>query len=138
MSATIESASSAIFAYTYGMDTKSWDLALSQFTDTVYIDYSAVSGPKAKLTKDSLRKYLQGLLDKEGLKVHTAISQVLPEPEDATLFLAYYSVRHYKTTQGTALKFALFGWYRYRLEESKISSLSIHVVAVEGDPSVLA
>ena len=35
-------------------------------------------------------------------------------------------------------KFALFGWYRFRLAAGRIAALAIHVSATEGDPAVLA
>lgn len=137
-SSQLAAATTAIYAYTYGMDTANWDLAVSPFTPTVDVDYSAVGAPKATMTQAELKQFLQGLLGKEGLRVHTAIAQVFPDPEDDTQFLAYYSVRHYRDQPGHTLKFAVFGWYRYQLHEGKISHLSIQVSAIEGDPATLA
>jgi hypothetical protein len=138
MGTGLELALNAIFAYAYGMDTANWELAVSQFAETANVDYSAVGMTKAAMTKSQIRTFLQGLLDKDKLKVHTAISQVFSDPAKAGHYIAYYSVRHYKGDPGQALKFAVFGWYSYALEQGKIVSLVINVSAMEGDPAVLA
>lgn len=137
MNSDIEIAYTAIFAYTYGMDTANWDLAVSEFAGDIDVDYSAVGAPKGKMTKPQLRDFLQGLLGKDKLKVHTAISQVFRNPEEANQYIAYYSVRHYKGDLGQAAKFAVYGWYSYSLQQGKIVSLTINVTAMEGDPAVL-
>ena len=84
----------AINLYTFGMDKRNWSLAVSKFSDTVDVDYSAVGAPKGIMTRGELQHFLQHLLGKDELRVHTAVSQVLVNPSDPTELIAYYSVRH--------------------------------------------
>ena len=137
MSNSLQKATEAIFAYTFGMDTADWDVAVSRFTEPIEIDYSAVGMVQAQMTKPELKVFLQELLEKPDLRVHTAISQVLENPKKPSEFIAYYSVRHYKGQLGQATKFAVFGWYSFTLQNDLIVSLKINVTALEGDPSVL-
>ncbi len=59
------------------MDTGDWDTAVSGFAETIEIDYSEVGMMQAQMTKQELKAFLQKLLEKPDLRVHTAISQVL-------------------------------------------------------------
>ncbi|MBW4695825.1 MAG: nuclear transport factor 2 family protein [Lyngbya sp. HA4199-MV5] len=137
MSNSLQKATEAIFAYTFGMDTADWDVAVNKFAESIDIDYSAVGMMQAQITKLELKAFLQELLEKPDLRVHTAISQVLENPRKPSEFIAYYSVRHYRGQMGQAAKFAVFGWYSFMLQSDLIVSLKINVIALEGDPSVL-
>jgi hypothetical protein len=138
MSNLLQKATEAIFLYTFGMDTADWDTAVSGFAESIEIDYSAVGMVQAQMTKQDLKDFLQKLLEKPDLRVHTAISQVLENPRKSSEFIAYYSVRHYKGQPGQAAKFVVFGWYSFTLQNNLVASLKINVTALEGDPSVLA
>lgn len=138
MSNSLQRATEAIYLYTFGMDTADWDTAVSAFAESIEIDYSAVGMVQAQITKQEFKAFLQELLEKPDLRVHTAISQVLENPRKPSEFIAYYSVRHYKGQPGQATKFAVFGWYSFTLQNDLVTSLKINVTALEGDPSVLA
>lgn len=137
MNTLLQEAAEAIYAYTYGMDTGNWQYATSRFAESVEVDYRQVGAPKARMSRQELQSFLQGLLGKAGLRVHTAISQVFASPTNADEFIAYYSVRHYKGALGQAETFFVFGWYTYRLQNGKVTSLTINVQAMEGNPAVL-
>jgi|GEM_PF-6707869 hypothetical protein len=138
MSTTLQEATDAIHAYTYGMDTNRWRYATSHFADEIDVDYSQVGAPKALMSNQELQQFLQGLLGKPGLRVHTAISQVLENPTTAGEYRAYYSVRHYKGEMNQAETFFVFGWYRYRLQNRKVISPAINGQAMEGNPAIPA
>lgn len=137
MDTLLQEATTAIYAYTYGMDTSNWHYATCYFASEVEVDYRQVGAPQAKMTTLELQNFLRGLLGKPDLRVHTAISQVLTNPVDPTEFIAYYSVRHYKGVLGQAETFFVFGWYTYRLRNGLITNLTINVQAMEGNPAVL-
>jgi hypothetical protein len=138
MNNALQKATEAIVAYAFGMDTADWDMAVSRFADSIAIDYSAVGMVMAQMSKQDLKAFLQNLLEKPELRVHTAISQVLENPRKPSEFIAYYSVRHYKGQLGQATQFAVFGWYSFTLQNDVVVSLKINVAALEGDSSVLA
>ncbi len=138
MSGTLQKATELISFYTFGMDTGDWELATKGFADSVEVDYSAVGAPKGQMTKVALKDFLLQLLGKNDLRVHTAISQIFENPKEPQEYIAYYSVRHYKGQLGQGNKFAVFGWYSYKLHDNLIVSLKINVSAMEGDPTVLA
>lgn len=138
MPADLRAAADAIATYTYGMDTADWDRAVGVYADPADIDYSAVGGPAGAMSRAELRAFLVGLLGKPGLRVHTALGQVLAPDPGGDEVVAYYSVRHYRGEGAEVRKFALFGWYRFRLAAGRIAALAIHVSATEGDPAVLA
>lgn len=135
---TVIQAASAIGRYAYGMDTNEWERATSVYADEVDIDYRQVGAMQGRMTRTDVATFLQGLLGKSDLRVHTAISQVLEHPSDAGRFIAYYSVRHDKGAIGSAEKFALFGWYDFEMADEQITSLTVDVSATEGNPGVLA
>ncbi len=137
MDTKLQEAVDAINSYTFGMDTSDWELAVSRFADMVDVDYSAVGAPKSQMSQQQLQAFLQGLLGRENLRVHTSVSQVFQNPANSSEFIAYYSVRHYKGEIGQATKFAVFGWYSYRMRAGLIDAFTINVSAMEGDPSVL-
>jgi hypothetical protein len=64
MSDSLQRATEAIFAYTFGMDTSDWDTAVSGCADSIEIDYSAVGMLHAQMTKQELKVFLQKLLEK--------------------------------------------------------------------------
>ena len=138
MSETIQQAMTAIYAYTFGMDTGNWELAVSHFAEQVDIDYSAVGMSKGQMSTSELQDFLRQLLGKSDLRVHTAISQVLENPASPAEFIAYYSVKHFKGQLGQAETFFVYGWYTYRLQNGRVMSLTINVTAMEGNPAVLA
>ncbi|MDP9086305.1 MAG: nuclear transport factor 2 family protein, partial [Pseudomonadota bacterium] len=79
MSGTIaDPAAQAIYRYAHGMDRKRFDEAAAVFADGAEIDYSAVGGPKARMSRSELQVFLTGLLGRSELSVHTAVAQVLP------------------------------------------------------------
>ena len=119
MTATTQEATEAIYLHTYGMDTGSWELATRHFADEVEVDYSQVGAPKGRMTKAELQEFLHQLLDKPGLKVHTAISQVLENPSTPQEYIAYYSVKHFKSDIGQADTFFVYGWYSFRMQEGR-------------------
>lgn len=138
MTDPLQVATKSIFSYAYGMDTGDWELALAGLGEAVDVDYSSVGGPKARMTKQDLKGFLHQLLGKPDLRVHTAVSQVFENPKKPSNFVAYYSVRHYKGQLGQAIKFAVFGWYDFTVQDDLIVSLNVNVTALEGDSAVLA
>jgi hypothetical protein len=74
MSDSLQRATEAMFLYTFGMDTADWDIAVSRFAESIEIDYSAVGMVQAQMTKQELKAFLQRLLGRPDLRVHTAIS----------------------------------------------------------------
>ena len=133
-----EQAAAAIYTYTFGMDTSDWELATSRFAEQIDVDYSAVGAPKSTMSRTQFREFLAGLLGKPDLRVHSAVAQVFGHPAAPGEFIAYYSVRHYRGPAESAAKFAVFGWYRFRLTEGRISTLKVEVSATEGSPAALA
>lgn len=136
--ATVEEAGRAIGRYAYGMDTGDWTYATGVFADDVDIDYRQVGAMQARMGPAEIAHFLEGLLEKPDLRVHTAIGQVLDHPQGGGRFIAYYSVQHYKGPIGSADRFALFGWYDFRMADDGITSLTVNVAATEGSPAVLA
>ena len=138
MNAQTDQAENAIFTYAYGMDTGDWPLAVSCMANEVDVDYTAVGMPGGRMSRQQLATFLEGLLGKPELKVHTSVSQVLPHPVNPSEFVAYYSVRHFKGEIGKADRFFVFGWYSFVMNGEQIVSLKINVSAMEGEPGVLA
>lgn len=138
MNQAIDMAKQAIYTFTHGMDTANWDLAVSPLQDHIDVDYAAVGGPKAAMSRQAVREFLNGLLGKPDLLVQTAISQVMPVPAQPGEFIAYYSARHFRGPVGAAEKFSVFGWYHFAMTNGKVSSLTVEVLGMEGSPGVLA
>ena len=133
-----EPATTAIFIYTFGMDTANGELATSRFAEQVEIDFSVVNGPKTTLSRAQFRDFVAARLGKADMRVHTAINQVLEDPTSPGEFVAYYSARHYRGPATSAAKFEVFGWYRFRLAAAGlVSALRIEVSASEGDPTAV-
>jgi len=137
MGPLLNEASTAIYAYSYGMDINNWKYATSYFANKIAVDYSQVGMLKAEMSNQDLQEFLRNLLGKPGLKVHTAVSQVFENPQTPSEFIAYYSVKHFKGELGKSEIFFVYGWYTFRMENSKVSSLTINVQAMEGDPAVI-
>ncbi len=135
---TLQQASEVMGRYAYGMDTSDWAYATSVYADHVDIDYRQVGAMQARMSRVEIADFLQGLLGKPDLRVHTAIHQVVALAGEPDRFIAYYSVRHYKGAIGSAGKFALFGWYEFEMRDDAIIAIAVNVSATEGDAAVLA